>query len=72
VSTDTLLNSKNEYIQNCISRITVKEDKLTRKRSLMGEEAEKKEHEEKFKEFKKPSEQPRERQGRDLKGGITQ
>ena len=53
LSPDTLLNSKNEYIQNCISRITVEEDKLARKRRLMEEEAEEKEHEEKVKEFKK-------------------
>ena len=52
-SPDTLLNSKNESNQNCISRITVEEDKLARKRRLMEEEAEKKEHEEKVKEFKK-------------------
>ena len=33
-SRDRILNSKNEYIQNCISRITVQEDMLERKARL--------------------------------------
>ena len=40
LSKDQLLNSKNEYIQNCISRITVQEDLYQRKARLLQEEAE--------------------------------
>jgi hypothetical protein len=40
LSPDALLNSKNEYIQNCISRITVEEDQFARKKRLIEEEAE--------------------------------
>ena len=50
---DKLLNSKNEYIQNCISRITVQEDMLERKKRIQREEEEDKAEEEKLKEFKK-------------------
>jgi hypothetical protein len=34
LSIDQLLNSKNEYVQNCISRITFQEDSLERKKRL--------------------------------------
>ena len=40
LSRDTLVNSKNEYIQNCIARITVQEDLLERKMRLAKEEEE--------------------------------
>ena len=38
LSKDSLLNSKNEYVQNCISRITVEEDKYARKKRLLEED----------------------------------
>ena len=53
LSEDSLLNSKNEYIQNCISRITVEEDQLARKKRLIEEELDEKREEEKVQEFKK-------------------
>ena len=52
LSQDSLLNSKNEYIQNCISRVTVEEDQFARKKRLLEEEAEEKLQEEKIIEFK--------------------
>ena len=39
LSPDNLLNSKNEYIQNCISRVTVEEDKYSRRKRILEEEA---------------------------------
>ena len=57
LSRDNVLNSKNEYIQNCISRITVEEDKGARKRRLQKEEEAEKEEEravQEFKEMKRP------------------
>ena len=58
LSRDSLLNSKNEYIQNCISRITVEEDKIARKMRLQEEEEAEKEEEravQEFKEMKRPN-----------------
>ena len=39
-SPDSLLNSENEYITNCITRITVQEDQLERKLREIEEEQE--------------------------------
>ena len=39
-SPDSLLNSKNEYITNCIRRVTVQEDQLERKLREIEEEQE--------------------------------
>ena len=52
LSKDTLLNSKNEYIQNCISRITVEEDQFARRKRLLDEEQEEKQEEQRIKDFK--------------------
>ena len=52
LSKDTILNSKNEYIQNCISRITVQEDMLERKARLAKEEEEERILEEEVRIFK--------------------
>ena len=38
LSKDQLLNSKNEYIQNCIERITFQEDLYERKARMLKEE----------------------------------
>ena len=40
-------HGKNEYIQNCISKITVEEDQLERKETLFEEELNEKPEEEK-------------------------
>ena len=42
LSKDQLLNSKNEYILNCIARITVQEDLYKRKARMLREEEEEK------------------------------
>jgi hypothetical protein len=58
LSRDNLLNSKNEYIQNWISRITVEKDKIARKRRLQKEEEADKEEEravQEFNEMKRPN-----------------
>ena len=67
---DTLLNSKCEYISNCISRITVQEGALGRKKREIHEEEDVRVRLEKVKEFKKRKEgekettnQPEECQG---------
>jgi hypothetical protein len=52
LSKDNLLNSKNEYIQNCISRITVQEDMVERKRRIQKEDEEDRMEEERIKAFK--------------------
>ena len=52
LSKDQLLNSKNEYVQNCISRITIQEDSLERKKRLIQEEVEEKKEETALAEFK--------------------
>ena len=52
LSNDELLNSKNEYIQNCIARITVQEDLYERKARLLREEAEEKRLEMEIQTFK--------------------
>ena len=58
LSKDKLLNSKNEYLQNCITRITVQEDIYERKTRIIREEEEEKQDEERIKAFrakKRPS-----------------
>ena len=57
LSRDRLLNSKNEYVQNCISRVTVEEDKYQRKIRERQEEQEELENAEKLDRFKKEKEQ---------------
>ena len=52
LSNDQLLNSKNEYIQNCISRITVQEDQYERRARLTREDEEEKQLETDMLEFK--------------------
>ena len=42
VSKDTLLNGKNEYLNNCISRVTIQEGSLDQKMRLIREEQEEK------------------------------
>ena len=51
-SKDKLLNSKNEYISNCISRLAVQEGVVEKKRREMREEVEEREALEKLKKFK--------------------
>ena len=53
LSKDKLLNSKNEYVQNCISRVTVEEDKYQRKLRERQEEQEDLENTVKLEKFKK-------------------
>ena len=53
LSKDKLLNSKNEYVQNCISRVTVEEDKYQRKLRERQEEQEDLENAVKLEKFKK-------------------
>ena len=53
MSEETLLNSKNEYMNNCISRVTVNEDSFDRKKRELKEEREKEERLRKLEEFKK-------------------
>ena len=55
MSKDQLLNSKNEYIQNCLARITVQEDLNERKARTLKEEEEEKRLEMDFKSRKKNS-----------------
>ena len=58
LSKDKLLNSKNEYLQNCITRITVQEDLCERKTRISREEKEEKQEEERIRAFraeKRPS-----------------
>ena len=52
-SKDSLLNSKNEYVTNCISRISVQEGAIERKLRDRREEEEEKAQELKVLEFKK-------------------
>ena len=52
-SKDSLLNSKNEYVTNCISRITVQEGAIARKMRDRREEEEEKEDELRILKFKK-------------------
>ena len=52
-SKDSLLNSKNEYVTNCISRITVQEGAIERKMNDRREEEEEKAEESRILEFKK-------------------
>ena len=52
-SKDSLLNSKNEYVTNCISRITVQEGAIERKMRDRREEEEEKAEESRILEFKK-------------------
>ena len=52
LSKDQLLNRKNEYIQNCISRITAQEDLYQRKARLLQEEAEERQLETDIQQFK--------------------
>jgi hypothetical protein len=52
------LNSRNENVQNSISRITEEEDKYGRKKRLLEEEEEERKDEQdvmRFKEMKRPS-----------------
>ena len=52
LSKDSLLNNKNEYIQKCISRITVEEDKYARKKRLLEKEEEERKEEQEVLRFK--------------------
>ena len=52
LSNDHLLNSKNEYVQNCISRITVQEDQYERRARLLREDTEERRLENDMLEFK--------------------
>ena len=52
-SKDSLLNSKNEYVTNCISRITVQEGAIERKMRDRREEEEEKAEESRILEFKR-------------------
>ena len=52
-SKDSLLNSKNEYLQNCISRITINEESWERKTRERREEEEERLEEEKMAEFRR-------------------
>ena len=52
LSNDQLLNSKNEYIQNCIARVTVQEDLYERKARMLKEEEEERKLEMEIMEFK--------------------
>ena len=51
-SKDNLLNSKNEFISNCISRLAVQEGLVEKKRREMREEVEDREALERLKKFK--------------------
>ena len=52
LSNDQLLNSKNEYIQNCISRISIQEDSYERKMRILQEETEERQEETALAAFK--------------------
>ena len=53
LSKDSLLNSKNEYLSNCITRITVNEEVAERKVREAREEEEERKEKEKLNEFRK-------------------
>ena len=53
LSKDNLLNSKNEYVQNCISRVTIEEDKYQRKLRERLEEKEESDEADRLEAFKK-------------------
>ena len=46
------MNSKNKYEHNCISRITVEEDKYARKKRLLEKEEEERKEEQEVLRFK--------------------
>ena len=52
MSKDSLLNSKNEYIANCISRVSIEEGAMERKMREIREEEEERKETEKFEQFK--------------------
>ena len=51
-SKDTLLNGKNDYVNNCITRVCVQEDDIERKKTLMREEMDEKKEAEDLADFK--------------------
>ena len=53
MSEETLLNGKNEYMNNCISRVMVNEDNFERKKREFKEEKEEEERLLRLEEFKK-------------------
>ena len=53
LSNDNLLNSKNEYLSNCISRVSVEEDVFERKSREAREEEEERQEDIKLEEFKR-------------------
>jgi hypothetical protein len=71
LSKDQLLNSKNEYVQNCISRITIQEDSLERKQRIIREEAEEKKEETALAEFKAKKRADSKRKDEDLIGNPS-
>ena len=56
LSRDSLLNSKNEYVQNCIARVTVEEDAYERKIRERNEEEEEILNAERLERFRKEKE----------------
>jgi hypothetical protein len=62
-SPDSLLNSKNEYITNCITRITVQEDQLERKLREIEEEKENAKLAHRLMEFRKAKSREGKREG---------
>ena len=52
---DTLLNSKNKYIQNCISRVTVEENQYAIKKRILEEEENEEIKVKEFKTLKRPT-----------------
>ena len=53
LSNDNLLNSKNEYLSNCITRVSVEEDVFERKSREAREEEEERQEDIKLEEFKR-------------------
>ena len=70
---DQLLNSKNEYIQNYISRITIQEESFERKKRILLEEAEEKKEEADLEAFKatKRATTTKRRMNEDLEGNLN-
>ena len=72
-SKDILLNSKNEYNSNCLTRLTVDEDKFekkTRERIEAVEEAKEKEAWEKFKDRKRKDGFMKRKKDEEIPGGT--